>query len=66
LVLAYSFFNNVDVAFPFHNIFIKVKNDVGSIELPSSFSNVIEYFIEFIVPGVLLITALIRLREKEI
>ncbi len=66
LGLAYSFFKNVDEAFPFHNIFIKVKNDVGSIELPSSFSNIIEYFVEFIVPGALLITSLIRLKEKEI
>ena len=66
LGLAHAFFKDVDEAFPFHNIFIKVKNDTGSIELPSSFSNMIFNFVEFIVPGALLITTLIRLREKEI
>ena len=66
LGLSHTFFNDVDEAFPFHNIFIKVKNDTGSIELPSAFSNMIYNFIAFIVPGVLLITTLIRLREKEI
>ncbi|MFI5159385.1 MAG: hypothetical protein ACHQF4_11005 [Sphingobacteriales bacterium] len=66
LLLAYSFFKGVDEAFPFHDIFIRVKNDIGSIELPHSFSNTIYYFFAFIIPGMLWITTLIRLREKEI
>jgi hypothetical protein len=66
LLLAYSFFQNVDEAFPFHNIFIRAGNDNGSIELPSSFSNITYYFFAFIIPGILWITTLIRLREKEI
>jgi hypothetical protein len=66
LFLAHTFFRNVDDAFPFNNIFIKVGNEDGSIELPHSFSNITYYFLAFIVPGVLWITTLIRLREKEI
>jgi hypothetical protein len=66
LFLAHTFFRNVDDAFPFNSIFIKVGNENGSIELPHSFSNITYYFFSFIVPGVLWITTLIRLREKEI
>jgi hypothetical protein len=66
LFLAYAFFKNVDAAFPFHNIFIKVGNDDGSLELPQSALNIAYYFFAFIIPAVLWITTLIRLREKEI
>jgi hypothetical protein len=66
LFLAHVFFSNVDDTFPFNNIFIKVGNENGSIELPHSFSNLTYYFFTFIIPGTLWITTLIRLREKEI
>jgi len=66
LFLARIFFSNVDDAFPFNSISIKVGNGRGMLELPSSFSNIVYYFMAFILPGVLLTTTLIRLREKEI
>jgi hypothetical protein len=66
LFLANIFFKNVDEAFPFHNIFIKIGNDVGSVELPHAVSNMVTIAIQFIIPAVLWITAFIRLREKEI
>jgi hypothetical protein len=66
LFLADLLFKNVDGAFPFHNIFIRVKNDIGSVELPEHYSNAVGYAIKFIIPGILWLTALVRLREKEI
>lgn len=66
LFLAHALFRNVDDAFPFDNISIRVGNNDGTLELPSSFSNIVYYFIAFIIPGILWITTWIRLREKEI
>jgi hypothetical protein len=66
LALAYAFFENVDAAFPFHSTFIKVGNGVGSLELPNYFSTMVGVSVMYIVPGILWLTALVRLREKEI
>ncbi|HEY8784057.1 MAG TPA: hypothetical protein VIM16_20685 [Mucilaginibacter sp.] len=66
LIVAKAFFTNVDAALPFNSIFIKVGNDDGSLELPRAFSNMATLAIQFIIPGIVLITAFIRLREKEI
>ncbi|MHB8208948.1 hypothetical protein [Mucilaginibacter sp.] len=66
LFLAKAAFSNVDMAFPFNKIMIKVGNGFGTIELPSNVSNIVHVAILFIIPIVLWITAYIRLREKEI
>jgi len=66
LVLAHAMFTNVDMAFPFHNIFIKVGSGVGSLELPATVSKIVFIAVQYIIPGVLLLTTYIRLREKEI
>ena len=66
LALAYILFSNVDQANPFFNIFIKVGNGVGIVELPPLFSNIASVVWAYIIPAVLWGTVLIRLREKEI
>jgi hypothetical protein len=66
LFLAHVIFQNVDFAFPFNNIFIKVGNDDASLELPPTSSNIVAVAFQFILPVVLWLTVYIRLREKEI
>lgn len=66
LFVANAMFTGVDLAFPFNNTFIKVGNDVGSLELPATYSNIVKVCIWFIIPSILWVTAYIRLREKEI
>jgi hypothetical protein len=65
-LLANVMFQNVVIAFPFHNMFIHVGNDDASLELPSKYMDFVQIAIQFIIPAVLWITAFIRLREKEI
>jgi hypothetical protein len=66
LAVANIMFSNVDVAFPFYTVLIKVRSEVGGIELPHAASRVSDIFIQYILPATLWITAYIRLREKEI
>jgi hypothetical protein len=66
LFLANIFFKNVDFAFPFHGLFIKVGNDNAALELPAFYSNIVELAVQIIIPAILWLTIYIRLREKEI
>jgi hypothetical protein len=66
LVLANIFFSNVDVAFPYYNVMIKVKSEVGTVSLPHTAMLVSDTFINYILPITLWLTAFIRLKEKEI
>ena len=66
LTVAKMLFHNVDGAFPFSGVFIKVGNDVGLLGLPDAIANLVQLAIQFIIPGILFLTVFIRLREKEI
>jgi len=66
MALATVFFNHVDQANPFYNVFIKAGTGVGIIELPSTASKTGELSARFIIPAILWLTAFVRLREKEI
>jgi hypothetical protein len=66
LMVAKILFLNVDGAFPFANVFIKVGNDVGVLGLPDVIANFLQIAIQFIIPSILFLTVFIRLREKEI
>jgi hypothetical protein len=66
LILAHTIFTHVDSAFPFNSIFIKVGNGTGLLELPAMVSKMVFIAIQYIIPGALLFTTYIRLREKEI
>jgi len=66
LIIANLFFHNVDGAFPFNAVFIKVGNDVGILGLPDAIANLVQLAIQIIIPGILFLTVFIRLGEKEI
>ncbi len=63
--IAKVFFDNVDRALPYYGVFIPVGNDFGKVLLPSYGSKAVDICILYIVPAVLLVTAYVRLREKE-
>ena len=66
LIIANLLFHNVDGAFPFSGVFIKVGNDDGLLGLPDEIANLVQLAIQIIIPGILLLTVFIRLKEKEI
>lgn len=66
LLVANLLFSNVDVAFPYKNVLIKVKSEIGVISLPHTAALVFDAFINYILPITLWLTAFIRLKEKEI
>ena len=66
LLVANALFSNVDMAFPYNNVLIKVKSEVGVIALPHTAALVVDAFINYILPITLWLTAFIRLKEKEI
>jgi hypothetical protein len=66
LLLAHILFNNVDDAIPFNNVFIKAGTGAGTIELPHLAYQAVGISWFYIIPGILWITAGVRLKEKEI
>ena len=66
LVVADLFFPNVEVAFPYNNVIIKVKSETGVLALPHTARGVSDAFINYILPATLWLTAFIRLKEKEV
>lgn len=66
LAVASALFKHVDVAFPYYTVLIKVRSEVGVINLPHSAGQVSDIFINFIMPATLWVTAFVRLKEKEI
>lgn len=64
-LMAAAIFDKVDRALPFYGVFIPVGTERGKIVLPLYASKAIDICIFYIVPTVLLITAYVRLREKE-
>ncbi|QXV67077.1 hypothetical protein INP83_08345 [Mucilaginibacter sp. 21P] len=66
LAVASALFKNVDVAFPYYTVLIKVRSEVGVINLPRSAGKASDIFIYYLMPATLWATAFIRLKEKEI
>ncbi|HEX4850944.1 MAG TPA: hypothetical protein VFV08_09070 [Puia sp.] len=64
-LLATIFFGEIDSAFPYREVQIKMANSVGSVELPEIAFSVITYFLSYFIPLLMWILALIRLSEKE-
>ena len=64
-LMAEAVFDNVDRALPYYAVFIPVGNDRGKILLPENASKAVDICILYIIPAILLITAYIRLSEKE-
>ena len=63
--MARTVFTNVDRALPYYCVFIPAGKDFGKVVLPSYASKAVDICILYIVPAILLVTAYIRLREKE-
>ena len=64
-LIAQAVFDNVDRALPYYGVFIPVGKEFGKIVLPSYASKAVSICILYIVPAILLVTAYVRLREKE-
>lgn len=64
-IMAKAVFDNIDRALPYYGVFIPVDKDFGSVILPSYASKAVDFCILYIIPAVLLVTAYVRLREKE-
>lgn len=64
-LMAAVIFDHVDRALPYYGVFIPVGKEFGKIVLPLYASKAVDICILYIVPAVLLVTAYVRLREKE-
>lgn len=64
-VMANGLFDNIDKALPFHAVFIPVGKEFGKVELPAYASKAVHFSFLYIIPAILLLTAYVRLREKE-
>lgn len=64
-LIAQAVFDNVDRALPYYGVFIPVGKEFGKIVLPPYASKAVSICILYIVPAILLVTAYVRLREKE-
>jgi hypothetical protein len=65
LLIAGLFFNHIDMATPFKSVFLKVGSAIGIVDLPEGVNSAISFLISYVIPGTLWLTALIRLKEKE-
>lgn len=63
--IAKAMFNNIDKALPYYAVFITVGREFGKVLLPSFASKAVDICILYVLPTVLLVTAYVRLREKE-
>jgi hypothetical protein len=66
LMIVMLLFKNVDMALPFDHLFLKVGTGVGIIGLPKDIDNIFHIASLYVIPGGLLLTALMRLKEKEV
>lgn len=79
-LLAEVFFNDINDAFPFSHVSIRLpspgivqesslmmrpQNEIGDITLPPPFDTIHQILIRFAVPAILCLTSLVRLKEKE-
>ncbi len=64
-LISVSIFPDVKDAGLFHHVVLAVGEEEGTIVLPSRAENIFHYGIAFIIPAILWITSLTRLKEKE-
>lgn len=65
LLIVNLLFKNIDAANPFDHIFLKVGSEVGLIGLPSTIDQLFHIATVYVIPAILLLTAYVRLKEKE-
>lgn len=66
LLIASFLFSDIDLAMPFNSIFLKAGGDVGIVDLPAGINKATFIAIAYVIPGMLWLTAYMRLAEKEI
>lgn len=64
-LIAKMFFGNINDAGVFNHVTIPVGNEEGSIILPSNIQNIFYYSIWYVLPAILWLLSLTRLKEKE-
>jgi hypothetical protein len=64
-VMAKAVIDNVDKGLPYYAVFITAGKETGKVLLPAYASKAVDICILYIIPAVLLITAYVRLSEKE-
>lgn len=64
-VIATILFKNVNGAFPYDHVTLTVGKEQGTLILPSHTENFFHYTLAFVIPGILWILSLSRLKEKE-
>ena len=65
LLIAIILFRNVNDAFPYDHVTLTVGKEQGTLILPSNIENIFHYTLAFIIPAILWILPLSRLKEKE-
>jgi hypothetical protein len=64
-MIATVLFSNVNDAGPYDHVSLAVGKETGTLILPSNIENFFHYSMAFVIPAILWILPLIRLREKE-
>ncbi len=65
LLMANMFFKDVNSAFPYFFVYVTEGNQTGRLELPAKTLRNLNIVFEYILPSVLWLLALLRLKEKE-
>jgi hypothetical protein len=65
LLIAKAMISNVQNAFPYFLVWVKVHTDEGRLELPEKIMTAVHILIQYAVPAILWLLAYTRLKEKE-
>ncbi len=65
LLIAKTFFSNMQTAFPYYLVWLMEGKERGRLELPENSLKIVGIFFRYIIPVMLWLLALMRLREKE-
>lgn len=63
--IAKAVFGTLDKALPYYCVFIPVGKSLGKVELPAYAASAVDISFLYIIPAVLWLLTLVRLREKE-
>ncbi|MDQ6762357.1 MAG: hypothetical protein M3015_06990 [Bacteroidota bacterium] len=64
-LMAMSLFRNIEDAWPFYHVIIRLGKETGSLEMPSSAGKIFKYTIIYFFPAAIWFLSFTRLREKE-
>lgn len=64
-LMAFSIFRNVVDAAPYNHVVLSIGKETGTLILPTRAGNIVSMGLKYVIPGILWLLPLIRLREKE-